>query len=340
MSKPRLVVLNVTCLDVLEQSASWLREIDDVEVVNDMSIVKSLAPENADRFIGGAAGLVLPSLWRSFPPAELMERHPSLKVLAIAANGYDWLDIRAATRQGIVVVNAPVREGIEVVADMCFGLMLSVARQIPQHDRAMREGSYERGVGVSLWRKTLGIIGLGNIGKAVARRARGFDMKILATTPRPDHTFAREHGIEIVPADELLQQSDFVSLHVRLNDSTANMIGHRELALMKPSAFLINTARQELVDEAALTRAVVDRTIAGCAMDDPPRDKQSPLLRLPNFVCAPHLGNRAVEGMVAVFRSAVEQAVTVLRGGRPSHVLNPEVYEEGATIQRKRQAQS
>jgi D-3-phosphoglycerate dehydrogenase len=325
--KPRLIVLNATCLDVLGQSAPWLRDINDVEIVTDASIVKTLAPENADRVIDGAAGLILPALWRSFPPAEFIERHPSLKVLAIAANGYDWLDIRAATRQGIVVVNAPVREGIEVVADMCFGLMLAVARQIPQHDRAMREGPYERGVGVSLWGKTLGIVGLGNIGKAVARRARGFDMKVLASTPRPDHTFAREHGIEVVSTDDLLRRSDFVSLHVRLNDSTANIFGVRELSLMKPSAFLINTARQELVDEAALTRAILDRKIAGCAMDDPPRDKQSPLLKLPNFVCSPHLGNRAVEGMVAVFRSAVEQAVTVLRGGRPPHVLNPEVYK-------------
>jgi phosphoglycerate dehydrogenase-like enzyme len=182
----------------------------------------------------------------------------------------------------------------------------------------MRNGPYERGVGVSLWGKTLGIVGLGNIGKAVARRARGgFDMKILATTPRPDAALARRHEIEIVPLDELLRRSDFVSLHVRLNGSTTGMIGARELALMKPSAFLINTARQELVDEAAMTDAVVSGRIAGAAVDDPPRDKASPLLRLPNFVCTPHLGNRAVEGMVAVFRSAVAQAVTVIRGGRP-----------------------
>ncbi len=256
-----------------------------------------------------------------------MERHRSLRAFSIAASGFEWLDVAAATRHGIVVTHAPAEAGSEVVADLAVGLMLAVARRIPHHDALLRAGSRERGMGVSLWRKTLGIVGLGNIGRAVARRARGFAMRILATDPTPDLEFAAAHGIKLVPLAELLRASDFVTLHTRLNDKTRGMIGARELALMKPSVFLINAARQELVDEAALAQALRAGRLAGAAMDDPPLDPRSPMLALPNFVCTPHLGNRAREGMDAVFRLAVENVLSVLGGERPASIVNPEVYD-------------
>jgi D-3-phosphoglycerate dehydrogenase len=323
-ARPRIVLLNPTCLDVLDQHREWIGTLG-VDFVADET-VRHLQLRQVDSVLGSADAVILPASIRSLPDAGHMERHKSLKAFSIAASGFDWFDVEAATRNGIVVTNAPVTEGIEVVADLAIGLMIDVARQVSYHAHVLRTGRYERGMGSSLWRKTLGIVGLGQIGKAVARRARGFDMTVLAATPHPDNGFAREHHVEFVSLEELLRRSDFVSLHVRLDSRTHGMIGARELAWMKPTAFLINTARDRLVDEAALTDVLLHHRLAGAAMDDPPQRKDSPLLALPNFVCTPHLGNRSIEGVNAVFRSAVENALAVLRGKRPPSVLNPEVY--------------
>ncbi|MBN1553756.1 MAG: hypothetical protein JXA11_03355 [Phycisphaerae bacterium] len=325
MSRPRILILNSSCLDLVETRQAWLDSLS-AEFVCDPAF-RTLTPEQADEVLADADGLVLPAAIRTLPSREQMETHARLKVLSIAASGYDWLDVRAATDLGIVVPFAPVVEGAEVVADMTFALMLAVARQLPYHHQLLQNGQYERGVGVSLWKKTLGIVGLGNIGKAVARRAKGFDMNILAAEPYPDAEFVRQNGTTLTNLEELLRESDFVSLHVRLDESTRNMISQSELAMMKPSAMLINAARQELVDEKALTEALLEKTIAAAAMDDPPLEKDSPLLTLPNFVCAPHLGNRAIEGMEAVFRTAVRNAVDVLHGFRPALLVNPRVYD-------------
>ncbi len=324
-ASPRIVLLNPTCLDALHLHREWIATLG-VELVADEA-VRNLQPQQVDSVLAGADALILPAAIRSLPLAEQMEQHRNLKILSIAAIGHDWLDVDAATRNGIVVTNAPAREGIEVVAELTLGLMIDVARQVSYHAQLLRTGGYERGMGRSLWGKTLGIVGLGNIGKAVARRATGFGMKLLAATPRPDREFIREHQIEVVALDDLLRRSDFVSLHTSLNAQTRGMIGKRELGLMKPTAFLINAARDALVDEVALTEALSQRTIAGAAMDDPPQRKDCPLLKLSNFLCTPHLGNRAIEGASAVFRCAMENAVAVLRGERPASVLNPAVYE-------------
>lgn len=323
--RPRIVLLNATCLDVLAHHRAWIDSLG-IELVAEESF-RHLKLADVDAVMEGADALIVPATIRSLPHAEHMERHATIKVLSIAASGFDWLDIAAATRNGIVVTNAPAREGIEVVADLTIGLMIAVAREIPHHNRLVQAGSHQRGVGTMLWRKTLGIVGLGNVGKAVARRARGFDMKVLATSRKPDTDFVRKHGIELVSLEELMQHSDYVSLHLRLDASTKGMIGARQLSLMKPSAFLVNTARDALVDESALEEAVLKGTIAGVAMDDPLAKKNSPLLRLPNVVCTPHLGNRAREGMAAVFQMTVENAVAVWRGERSKFVLNPEVWD-------------
>jgi phosphoglycerate dehydrogenase-like enzyme len=255
-----------------------------------------------------------------------MRRHTSLKVLSISASGYDWLDVDAATANGIVVTYAPVREGVEVVADMTWALMLAVARQVPHYHNEICRHRYERGMGVTLWRKTLGVVGLGRIGKAVARRAAGFEMRVLAVEPSPDTEFVRRYGITPVDLPTALRESDFLSLHVRLDAGTRRMIGANELAGMKPSAFLVNTARRELVDEDALAEAVVRGRIAGAGLDDPPSRSDTPLLGLPNVVFAPHHGNRAIEGVHAVFRLAIDNALAVLNGERPEFVVNPGVY--------------
>jgi len=325
MDKPRILLLNGTCLDVLDQHKDWLKTLS-ADIVADPSF-RTIKPDQVDSILKDADALILPAMIRNLPLAEHMERFSRIQTLSIAASGYDWLDVEAATRCGIAVTFAPVTEGAEVVADMTFGLMLAVARQIPHYHQLIQAGKYERGMGVSLWKKTLGIVGLGNIGRAVARRAAGFDMKILATEPYPNMDFVRQYDVELVPLDRLLKRSDFVSLHIRLDPTTEKMFGAREFGLMKPTAFLINAARQELVDEAVMTQTVLAGKIAGVAMDDPPKDKNSPLLRLPNFVCAPHSGNRAIEGVNAVFKCAVQNAVDVLSGIRPKFVVNPKVYD-------------
>lgn len=327
-TKPRLVILNPTCLEVLDAHTACL-DATGLDWVASRDFML-LTPARADAAMRDADALILPASIRNLPSAEQMAAHPRLKVISIAASGYDWLDVDAATRCGIVVTMAPAREGVEVVADLALGFMLALARQIPWFDRRVAAGQHGRGMGVSVWGKTLGIVGLGRIGQAVARRADGFDMRVLAAEPHPDEAFVRRHGIEVVEIETLLRESDFVSLHVRLDGTTCGMIGAAQLERMKPSAFLINTARQELIDESALVRAIESRRIAGAALDDPPTAVTQPLAGLPNVIFAPHHGNRAIEGVHAVFRLAIDNAVHVLAGRRPEHLVNAEIYSSGA----------
>jgi phosphoglycerate dehydrogenase-like enzyme len=321
---PRLVILNPTCLEVIEMHRAYLNS-SGVRAIADPTFAK-LRQEDIEAALTDADALILPSSIRSLPSVELMCRHVSIKVLSIAASGYDWLDVEGATRCGIVVTYAPVLDGVEVVADMTFGLMLAAARQIPYYHGRICAGDYSRGMGVSVWGKTLGIVGLGRIGQAVARRAAGFGMRVLACEPQPQAEFVQRYAVQIVDLPTLLRESDFVSLHVRLNSKTQGMIGTNELRMMKPSAFLINAARQQLVDEDAIADAIRSGRLAGAAFDDPPSKSNSVLCGLPTVVFAPHHGNRAIEGVNAVFRAAIDNALAVLRGERPELVVNPEVY--------------
>jgi len=324
--KSRLVILNPTSLEVIEAHRAYLDATGlDWRAESEF---RSLQERDVEGVLGDADGLILPASIRDLPRAEQMQRYTLLKVLSIAASGYDWLDVEAATQSGIVVTNAPVKEGVEVVADMTWALLLAVSRQIPHFHQRICAGNYERGMGVSVWRKTLGIVGLGNIGRAVARRATGFEMRVLATEPQPDRTFVTQQGIELVPLETLLRESDFISLHVRLDATTRGMIGHHELAWMKPTAVLINAARQQLVDEAALAEVILSDQLAGAGLDDPPTRPDTPLRGLPNVVFAPHHGNRSIEGVHAVFRCAIDNAAAVLAGHRPEWIVNPSVFSK------------
>ncbi len=322
--RPRLVILNPTCLEVVEAHRAYL-DASGMDWMADAAF-RMLREEQVDGVLAGAEALILPASIRSVPSASQMARHRSIRVISIAASGWDWLDLEAATANGIVVAFAPVRAGVEVVADMTFGLMLAVARQIPHFHRRLCAGDAARGMGVSVWGKTLGIVGLGRIGRAVARRAVGFEMEILACEPSPDRDFVARHGIRLVDLDTLLRRSDYVSLHVRLDATTRAMLGSPELGRMKPGAILVNTARRELVDEDALADAILGGRLGGAGLDDPPARADSPLLNRPNVVFAPHHGNRAIEGVHAVFRCAIDNAAAVLAGRRPEFVANPEVY--------------
>ena len=329
-SPPSIFVLNGTCLEVADALGDWIKNLD-VNLHTDPALA-TLSGNDRDRAVAGADALIVPAGGDDgFPAAAHMAQHASLKVLSIAASGHEWLDMDAATEHGIVVTGASTPLLAETVADLTFGLILAVARQIPEYHQRAQRGDYQRGIDAGVWGKTLGVVGAGRIGQAVARRARGFDMRVLAATrePNPERESAlkRDFGIETVSLDRLLEESDFVSLHVRLNPQTRGMIGDRELRMMKPTAILINTARRDLIDETALTQRLASGLLGGAGLDDPPATPDSPLPTMPNVVITPHIGNRARDGMVAVFKSAIEQAVTALNGQMPDNVLNPRVYQ-------------
>jgi D-3-phosphoglycerate dehydrogenase / 2-oxoglutarate reductase len=251
-----------------------------------------------------------------------------LKVIAIRGVGYDSVDISAATARGIPVIVAP--GFTESVADYTFALMLAATRQVALADRIVRDGRWEVLVSTNICGKTLGIVGLGRIGKAVARRALGFDMTVLATDVVQDEAFARQYGVTYLPLSELLQRADIVSINAPLSQNTQHLIDDRALRLMKPTAFLINTARGGLVDEQALAMALREGRLAGAGLDvfhqEPLR--HNPFQGLDNVVLSPHLAAYSREGLREAGMLAAQGVVAVLGGNHPDPavVVNPEVF--------------
>ncbi len=253
---------------------------------------------------------------------------PRLRVIARTGVGVDTVDLEAATELGIVVTNTP-GVNAEAVAELVFGLMIALARAILEADHLVREGRWVRRLGVELFGKCLGIVGLGRIGQEVARRGIGFGMQVVAFDPLVDPEVAGALSVALVSFAEVIQRADFLTLHVPLTPNTRHLVGAEELRRMKPTAYLINTARGGVVDEAALARALQEGWIAGAACDvfdeEPPHG--SPLLQAPNVLLTPHLGGHTREAVARSARIAAEQVLAVLRGERPPHVVNPEVFD-------------
>jgi len=253
---------------------------------------------------------------------EILGKARNLKVIAKHGVGVDNIDLAAARDFGIRVANSP-RTNTQAVADLAFGFMLSLARSIPIANHTTKNGEWLRYDGVSVWRKTIGIIGLGAIGRAVAKRATGFDMKILGYDVTEPTDEEKELGIVRTPLEELLAQSDFVTLHVPLLPETKGMIGEKELQRMKPGAFLINTARGGIVDEEALYRALVNKTIAGAGIDafetEPPVD--NPLLKLDNVIATPHMGAYTIEANNLTSELTVKNVLDILNGKGSPHII-------------------
>jgi phosphoglycerate dehydrogenase-like enzyme len=238
------------------------------------------------------------------------------------------LDVNAATTHGIVVCTS-TGSG-QSTDELTFALMLAVMRRIPQEQQAMREGRWQTSCGVGLHGKTLGIIGLGRIGSRVARIAQAFGMRVLATGFTLTVERAQASGVHMASLEDLLARSDIVSIHLRLSARSEKLIGRRELRLMKPTAYLINTSRGPIVDEAALIEALQQRRIAGAGLDvfeQEPIDPQNPLLRFENVVCTPHLGFVTQEAYEQLVGGAVENILNYL-DGNPTHVGNPEVLAQ------------
>jgi glyoxylate reductase len=259
---------------------------------------------------------------------------PNLRIVANVAVGYDNIDVPACTERKVAVTNTP---GVldETTADFAWTLLMAVARRLVEGDRMARSGAWTHWnfdllCGTDVWGKTLGIIGLGRIGRAVARRAAGFRMRILYhNTTRVAAEIERELNAEYVSRDQVFEQADFLSLHVPLNAATRGLVGPAELARMKRTAFLINTTRGPVVQEAALIDALERGILAGAALDVFEREPLIPDgLRRDNVVLAPHLGSASVETRTRMALIAVENAVALFDGKRPPTILNPEVLRQ------------
>ena len=306
-------------IDLLKRHNSVITHPDIDWTLGDANVSKSRAIE----LLRDADGAIISSM----PVTDtVLAATPRLKVIALRGVGYDSVDVAAATARGIPVAVAP--GFTDSVADYVFGLLLAVSRKVMLADRMMRDRRWEVLVSTNIAGKTLGIIGLGRIGKAVARRAGGFDMPILATDVAQDDVFAARYGVRYVPLEKLLQQSDFVSINAPLQGDTRHLIDAQALASMKPTAYLINTARGDLVDEAALAEALRTGQLAGAGLDvfhDEPLE-DSPLRALDNVVLSPHLAAYSREGLRETGLLAARAVLAVLAGGSPDagQWVNPE----------------
>lgn len=266
--------------------------------------------------------------------AEIMDASDKLRVIANYAVGYNNIDVAAATARGIPVTNTP---GVltDTVADFTIALILAVIKRVVEADAFTREGKY-RGwgpmlmLGDDLWGSTLGIVGYGRIGEAVAKRVRGFDARILYyDVRRRDPAYEREMGIEYVPFDELLRRSDIVTIHTALTPETHHLIGEPELRLMaEHKGYLINTSRGPVVSEKALVRALKGGWIAGAGLDvyENEPDIRPELIDMPNVVLQPHTASASLRTRTKMATMAAENLIAGLRGERPPNCVNPEVF--------------
>jgi D-3-phosphoglycerate dehydrogenase len=311
--RPRILVSD----PLAEEGLARLREHADVEVRTKLPEADLVAA------IGDFDALIVRSETRVTAP--VLKAASRLRVVGRAGVGVDNIDVATATGRGILVVNAP-RGNIVAAAEHAMGLLLALARNIPQADASVRRGEWQRSkyTGVEIRGKTLGIVGLGNIGSEVAWRAQGLEMTVIAFDPAVAAERAEQFNVELVSLDDLFRRADFISIHAPLVEATRNLVDARVLSLAKPGARLVNAARGGIVDEAALYRALVDGPLAGAAADVFLKEPvgENPLLTLPNFVATPHIAASTVEAQASVAFDVAEEVLAVLRGELPRHAVN------------------
>lgn len=265
--------------------------------------------------------------------APVIEQLDGIRIIANVAVGFDNIDVPAATRRKILVTNTP-DVLTDTTADFAFALLMAAARRVVEGHKFVHSGQWTKWridllVGQDVHHRTLGIFGMGRIGQALARRARGFDMRVLYydAVGAPE-AVERELGLEFASAERVLRESDFVSLHVPLAAHTRHMIGAAQLRMMKPTAILVNTSRGPVVDEAALAQALEQRVIAGAGLDVFENEPQvhPGLLKLDSVVVAPHIASASVDTRRKMCMMAAENAVAALEGRRPANLLNPEAW--------------
>jgi len=295
----------------------------------DAEIQYPIDQEQLCRLAADAEGIITGLEWIS---PRVMEAAPNLKVVSAGGVGYDHIDIEEANRRGIAVAICAGCNN-HSVSELAFGMMISLARNVLIVDRSIRDGAwfpYDRipsDANTELWGKTIGIVGLGRVGKSTALLAKAFGMRVLAADIAWDLTFANEHGISYMSYDEVLKHSDYVSLHCPLDDQTRDLIDERAIELMKPTAFLINTARGPIVKESALVGALESGRIAGAGLDvfqfEPHPD--NPYTEFPNVVLTPHIGGTTKEAFDRALYLALVNVTNVLNGDPPHCQVNPEV---------------
>ncbi len=255
--------------------------------------------------------------------AEIIEEANELKVISKYGIGLDNIDMNMVTNKKIVVTNTPTAN-VDAVADLTFGLILSLARRIPEANKKTKSGKWEKIIGKSIWKKTIGIIGLGKIGRQVVKRAQGFEMNILAFDIVKDKKFAQKYGIKYVNLEKLLQKSDYITIHIPLNDATRNMISYEELEKIKKEAFLINTSRGGIVDEEALYNALRNNKLRGAALDVYENEplQETPLKELDSVIMTSHIGAYTEEAIENMGIQASQNLIDVLEGREPQNRVN------------------
>lgn len=325
MSRPKVYVT----MRIPQAGLDMLAEHFDVEVNPEDRL---LTQEELIEAVKGKDAVV--TLLSDTVNAEVMDAAPMLKAIHNYAVGFNNIDVAAATERGICVTNTP---GVltDATADLAFALILATARRVVESDKFMRAGKFTGWkpmlfLGTDVHHKTLGIIGFGRIGQAVAERAAGFKMRVLYTGHhRQPEEVEKRCRAEFVSMETLLAESDFISLHVPLTSETRHMIGEPQFNMMKKSAILINTARGPVVDEKALVKALKSGRIAGAGLDVYEREPEyePELAEMDNVVMLPHIGTAAVETRTKMSVMVAEDAVAVLRGEKPAHLVNQEVWE-------------
>jgi glyoxylate reductase len=285
------------------------------------------SPEELDGLLDGCDGAI--TLLTDRIDGPVLDRHPGLRVISNFAVGYDNIDVPAASERGVLVCNTP-EVLTNATADHTWALLLAAARRIPESIAYVRDGKWKTWgplllLGREVSGATIGIVGLGRIGKEVAKRARGFDMRVLAFDPFEDAAFAKEHGITYVPLEQLVAESDFVTLHVALTDETHHLIGATELSRMKPTAILVNASRGQVVDTAALVDALRSGSILGAALDvtDPePLSADHPLVNMTSCIVVPHTASATVQTRDRMAELAAKNLLAGLSGERPPAAVN------------------
>ena len=323
MSKPRVFVTQPIAPSALDR----LRGVANVKINTDSSkiLVKLrllAAVKKAD---------ILFSLLHDKVDRAVLAANPKLRAVASMSITPDNIDVAEATKRGIAVTVIPPIVA-EATADIHFGLMMAVARRMIEGDEMVRAGRFPGSqsnhlAGSFVHGKTLGLIGAGRIGQATARRARGFEMKIIYWAPRRKLEVERALGMEYVTLERLLSESDFVSLHPALNAETRHMIGDKEFAQMKPTAFIINTARGAIIDEGAMVRALKKKQIAGAGLDVFENEPHLPpaLRTMKNVVLTPHLGSAVMEVRDLMANIVVDNIQALIDGRTPPNCVNPQV---------------
>ncbi|MDD5037724.1 MAG: phosphoglycerate dehydrogenase [Dehalococcoidales bacterium] len=297
--------------------------IDILRSNTQVDVRTGLKPEELISIIGDYDALVVRS--QTQVTAKIIKAGKKLQVIARAGVGVDNIDIQEATQQGIIVVNAPTGNTISA-AEHTIALMLAMARHIPQANALLKSGVWRRNdfIGTEVRNKTLGVIGLGNVGSEVARRAYGLEMKVIGYDPFVSADYAQNLHVGLATMEQILKESDFITLHIPLTESTKGLIGAKELALVKPTVRIINAARGELIDEEALVNAMKEKRVAGAAFDvfaTEPITK-SILFEHANIIVTPHLGASTTEAQALVARDVAEQVITIFKGQPARYAVN------------------